>query len=411
MFRFLRFIILPFFILQSGILFSQGVNPEIAVQSATVNAGQNADITFKSNNAEFWNIWQFNGTITWDPNVCSYNGLTSSQLFQMNSTNFDTSLVSTGVLIWSWTHLISIGQSIPQGNEIFTLNFKAVGQSGSSSTIGFANIPQALYWNNFAGWSGTIDTVPGTFTIAGCPPTTASFSSTNNGLNYNFTNTSTSSPPQTWLWEFGDGNTSSVMNPSHTYANDSSYNVCLYVTDSCGSDTTCQMVYPCNLPISDFTSSGNGLQWDFTDNSIYGSNNSWLWDFGNGDSSQIQNPIYTYLIDSTYIVCLTISDDCGQETFCDTIIAYDNTGIALRDKERINLYPNPTKDLLNISIDKGLNKGFQVVITSLAGELILAKELTKNTQQSIDLSNVNSGIYFVKIFSKNYLKIEKIIKK
>ena len=284
MHRLFTLFIFQFLILQSGVYYGQNVNPEIAVQSAIVNAGQNADITFKSNNAEFWNIWQFNGTITWDPTVCSYNGLTSSQLFQMNSTNFDTSLVSTGVLIWSWTHLISIAKAFLKETKFSPLISKLLDKA---VLLVLLDLPMYLKLciGITAGWSGTIDTVPGTFTIAGCPPTTASFSSTNNGLNYDFTNTSTSSPPQTWFWDFGDGNSSSVMNPSHTYANDSSYNVCLYVTDSCDSDTTCQLVYPCNLPISNFSLSGNGLQWDFNDSSSYGSNISWLWDFGNGDSS------------------------------------------------------------------------------------------------------------------------------
>ena len=56
-------------------------------------------------------------------------------------------------------------------------------------------------------------------------------------------------------------------------------------------------------------------------------------DFGNGDSSQIQNPTYSYLIDSNYLVCLTITDDCGADTFCDSINAYDNTGFS---QEKMN---------------------------------------------------------------------------
>jgi hypothetical protein len=45
-----------------------------------------------------------------------------------------------------------------------------------------------------------------------------------------------------WFWDFGDGNSSTAQNPSHTYANNGLYNVCLIATDSCGSDTSCQQV-------------------------------------------------------------------------------------------------------------------------------------------------------------------------
>ncbi|MFC2141004.1 PKD domain-containing protein, partial [Acidobacteriota bacterium] len=51
----------------------------------------------------------------------------------------------------------------------------------------------------------------------------------------NFTDTSTD-PDGTivsWLWDFGDGNTSTQQNPSHTYAADGTYTVTLTVTDDC----------------------------------------------------------------------------------------------------------------------------------------------------------------------------------
>ena len=387
---------------------AQIVNPEISVQDVTVNAGQSADVTFRSNNSEFWNIWQFNGTITWDPTVCTFNGVTSSQLSQMNLGNFDTTLVSSGILIWAWTHMISIGQSIPQGDEIFTLNFRALGNPGTSSTIGFANSPQALYWNNFAGWSGTIDTIPGTFTIAGCQTTNASFSSVNNGLDFTFTNTSTYTPPQTFIWDFGDGNTSNSINPSHSYLNDSMYNVCLYVTDTCGSDTTCQLVNPCFLPTVNFSSTGNGLQWSFTDNSSSGPNTSWHWDFGNGDSSSLQNPNYTYVSDNNYNVCLTVSDDCGHQTFCDSVAAYNNTGFHHFENNKFKVYPNPTEGVFNISSNDTFTR---IQLLTLTGKIVLEKNTNHSISSILNISDFENGIYLLKVSEDDFEHSFKIIKK
>jgi len=406
-----KFPVLFFTLFLFNINFSQIINPEIAVQSTTVNFGQSADVSFRSNNGEFWNIWQFNGTITWDPSVCTFNGLTSSQLSQMSMNDFDTTLVSSGVLIWAWTHMISIGQSIPQGQEIFTLNFKAVGPAGSNTTIGFTNFPQALYWNNFAGWSGTIDTVPGIFSIAGCPPTTASFTSIHNGLDFDFINNSSSISPQTWYWDFGDGSSSTLMNPSHSYLYDSSYNVCLYVSDSCGSDTLCQMVNPCFLPLADFNINGNGLEWNFTNNSNSGSNSNWYWDFGNGDSSSLQNPNYTYVLDSTYVVCLTVTDDCGQNTFCDTIMAYDNTDVNTSNNEQISIFPNPSDGVFNIYSKNTLNKLIQIEIFNIAGKLISFEKSLINFSKSFDLRSVKNGIYLVKLTIDDKRYFQKVIKK
>jgi PKD repeat protein len=49
-----------------------------------------------------------------------------------------------------------------------------------------------------------------------------------------FTDTSTGSPAS-WLWNFGDGTTSTAQNPSHSYATVASYNVTLTVSNSTGS--------------------------------------------------------------------------------------------------------------------------------------------------------------------------------
>ncbi|MFZ2900356.1 MAG: T9SS-dependent M36 family metallopeptidase [Saprospiraceae bacterium] len=48
--------------------------------------------------------------------------------------------------------------------------------------------------------------------------------------------------PQSWLWSFGDGNTSTEENPSHTYVSEGSYEVSLIVTNTLGSDTATQIV-------------------------------------------------------------------------------------------------------------------------------------------------------------------------
>ncbi|MEQ8520713.1 MAG: PKD domain-containing protein, partial [Vicingaceae bacterium] len=68
----------------------------------------------------------------------------------------------------------------------------------------------------------------------------ASFAAANSWLTAIFSNVSQKAT--SYSWDFGDGNTSTDMNPQHLYAATGTYNVCLTSTGECGSDQTCQDV-------------------------------------------------------------------------------------------------------------------------------------------------------------------------
>ncbi len=73
-------------------------------------------------------------------------------------------------------------------------------------------------------------------------PPSAAFTYTDQGGGaFQFTDQSTNEP-DTWLWDFGDGSTSTEQNPTYTYSSSGNYEVCLAVSNSAGSDTTCQTV-------------------------------------------------------------------------------------------------------------------------------------------------------------------------
>src|SRR5207248_9615652 len=58
-----------------------------------------------------------------------------------------------------------------------------------------------------------------------------------------------------WSWNFGDGQTSTLQNPSHTYAASGNYNVTLTVTNSggCSSTSAAQTVHVNAKPVAAFT--------------------------------------------------------------------------------------------------------------------------------------------------------------
>ena len=116
----------------------------------------------------------------------------------------------------------------------------------------------------------------------------------------------------TWQWNFGDGNTSTLQNPEHEYITPGDYTVTLMITGPGGSDTLVKPEYvDVNYinPAADFigtpTSGIAPLDVSFTDLST-DSIDTWVWDFGDGGSSFLPSPVYTYDTEGTYTVSLTV---------------------------------------------------------------------------------------------------------
>ena len=141
-------------------------------------------------------------------------------------------------------------------------------------------------------------------------------------LTFDFTDQSTSDGTiGSWLWDFGDGNTSTEQNPSHTYSEPGTYHVCLTITDDdegCSSHFCHALIvhHPvegvCHASFRAHQNDPEQQIISFTDHSTSDGNiTSWFWDFGDGNSSIEQNPFHTYLEAGIYLVCLQITDDAG----------------------------------------------------------------------------------------------------
>ncbi|MCB0588942.1 MAG: PKD domain-containing protein, partial [Phaeodactylibacter sp.] len=102
-----------------------------------------------------------------------------------------------------------------------------------------------------------------------------------------------------YAWDFGDGNTSSETQPTHSYGQDGTYTVQLIATNTCGNDTTTQEVTVVTPPVADFDLNAFSGCAPFTvqASDLSSSNTtSWSWSAPGAtpDTSNEQNPSFTY---------------------------------------------------------------------------------------------------------------------
>jgi PKD repeat protein len=131
-------------------------------------------------------------------------------------------------------------------------------------------------------------------------------------FNVNFQDTSAGNPTK-WYWSFGDGATSIEQNPIHHYSHGGLYFVTLRVFNLAGSSQIIKTVnLPNNFPVANFIySEGENYTITFQDMST-GEPYLWEWTFGDGATSNEQNPIHQYTQMGTYPVSLKVTNNSGS---------------------------------------------------------------------------------------------------
>jgi gliding motility-associated-like protein len=159
------------------------------------------------------------------------------------------------------------------------------------------------------------------FTAKAQPPVAQFTASNTSGcapIIITFTDQSTNSPTG-WFWDFGNGVTSTLQNPVATYFTPGSYTVILTATNGAGSNTITKTNYIVvhDKPVVGFSASPTSgctpFNVQFTDASTPGSGTiaSWLWDFGDGNTSTLQNPIHSYQTVGLFTVTLRVTNSFG----------------------------------------------------------------------------------------------------
>ncbi|MBI1194066.1 MAG: T9SS type B sorting domain-containing protein [Bacteroidetes bacterium] len=147
-----------------------------------------------------------------------------------------------------------------------------------------------------------------------------------------FTDTSVSTEAgeiDSWSWTFGDGSGSNEQNPVHQYEDGGSYTVTLIVGTSPGCiDTITQIVNIDPGPDAIFTVADHCQDevalFENLSTISTGTITDWFWNFGNGESSSEESPVYPYPAAGTYWVTLIAesANGCQDSTSQELVVGY-----------------------------------------------------------------------------------------
>jgi PKD repeat protein len=209
----------------------------------------NSDATLHTNNG-YWLLFDCTAPVVLK-SVKVYAGAAGSRTFTLNS-SAGTVLQTVTVNISANMSRITLNFNIPVGTGMSIrstttnpnmlrdqsgINFPY--DIGGKISITGSNASPSIRYYYFYDWeiqspSCSSARIPVTASILSAPAA-AQFTFSQAGGNVNFTNSSANGT--SYLWNFGDGTTSTSTNPSHTYATSGNYNVMLITTNNCNSDT------------------------------------------------------------------------------------------------------------------------------------------------------------------------------
>lgn len=134
-----------------------------------------------------------------------------------------------------------------------------------------------------------------------------------------------------------------------------------------------------------------------TPNSINATNN--CWDLTKAPTLQNAEDVISHLVD----------DNTLGEVFFDPILMCSPVNIKNNNIKSITVYPNPVQNKLYINIPESKSSYF-VELTTINGQIIPIRVVSNSLELTIDVSNLKTGIYILKVEGENYTFNKKILK-
>ncbi len=227
-----------------------------------------------------------------------------------------------------------------------------------------------------------------------------------------FTNTTTYTQGNiTYLWTFGDGNSSVESAPVHAYSSvvSQTYTVKLKANiaggcaDSFSKTVTIQALpTTCNFDIVGNPNASKVLPLNFvpTGGSSTGISYRWLTGDGNSITSNGTGATYKYKLHGKYCVTMVARNIAGCECSATKCVKL-TTGLEELENHRALVYPNPNTGVFTVSLAGGNMEGMTVNAYNALGELVKTQTVSEGNAV-VDLSDYASGVYTIQVVTGKY---------
>lgn len=254
----------------------------------------------------------------------------------------------------------------------------------------------------------------------------------------------------TYAWDFGDGSTGTARMEQHTYAASGTYQVCLTVTrtDTAGTvlctDSHCDSVHvgtvtppPAPAPVCSarfryLSRPGTSAVRFFGGRASGAASTAYAWDFGDGTTDTVRNPLHSFPATGTYYVCLTLTgyDSLGNvscsDNWCDSVNVgllhnpggcshffgsshhHRLAGDGSDNTAAVTVYPNPVVDNAVLRLE-GFNGPVSFLLYNQNGQVVLENSVLSDGEFNVEKGLLPAGIYFYQASGSDQLVKGKLI--
>jgi len=304
----------------------------------------------------------------------------------------------------------SITSTIGGGTPTFDYLWNVGGTSSGLTGLGIGEYILTTTDANGCEISDTVDLIN-----VGAPVATATFTSESCAGVADGTLDATSTGGTgavTYNWDGGIGS-----GATHTGVSPGTYTVTATDASGCQSVSTVTIssgpAYPnsnfTNIPASTSTIVGAGVTFI---NTSSGGATSYSWDFGDGTTSTATNPgTHSWGAQGTYTVTLYASNGPCVDSTVVVFTVGPNSIDELFSKIDVNLFPNPTEGLLNITIAGNAELDFDMEVYGVDGKLLAARKVMKGQKTvELNLSDYAPGMYLITFRNGDQKMVKRITK-